>query len=580
MAAFAVLLAGFSSCDTSGRQHRGGGLEPEVPVRPGEGSETTNDVTFTDAFGEYYGTYYSDITDNFLVYLSEGAKDNDGYFTGSGKELILDIILPRTGDKKLREGVYSCSDASGRTFIFVPSYDNKNEAGKTIIDGSLYRVQRDAQHYEEYRITDGKLEIKSYVTGQLGIEATIVAGGVEYTFHFKGNIPVEDKTIQPVDDTFPGSDIYPLKAKALYNGEIYEGSDDYSLFLYYGEYADNGDFKTVGSETVFDVLATKNGGKGIAAGTYTCTGDNFTPFHVLEGLEQDGTVYPSYLYRQYDNKGDYSLELITAATVEVSGPASNCRIKAYFQTASGSFACEYEGPLEIVDNSGEPSGDVPKNVEMKNITRVVAEDWGKVWDDIECTDYRDWILYFYDKDASTTKEYTCVEILTEEKYSGSLPEMKFSKVIAPEKNKTTEFVPGVIIGGFSDKDSNAWGTWYCKGGTAWYAASKGNLDIKRDGDGYNLSFDFVDEDETYGGTFKGSYKGKVEFTKAQTSSSAALRSAGKALEPQRGAALRRAAAPARSAGAAGRKAGVRAPAAAPSGAQAPATRSNSLPKAG
>ena len=33
---------------------------------------------------------------------------------------------------------------------------------------------------------------------------------------------------------------------------------------------------------------------------------------------------------------------------------------------------------------------------MKNITRVVAEDWGKVWDGIECTDYRDWILYFYD----------------------------------------------------------------------------------------------------------------------------------------------------------------------------------------
>ena len=547
MAAFAAMLAGFGSCDTSSRQHRGGGIEPETPVRPGEGSDNPYIVELLDGWGEFYGDHYENNTDNYLVYLYEGETDSDGYFTKSAHMLTLDFILPQSNTLGLKEGVYNCSDRGG-TFSFVPAFNSKDENGNPFLDGSTLYIQTDANHHIKYGITDGKIEIQKLIGNRYDMSITVSANGTEYNFHYKGAIDITDMTQgdnPQIDTGFPGSDTYQIKAKALYNGEVYDGSDDYSLYLYYGDYLDNGDFKTKGTEMVFELLTKIDGGKGIAAGRYTCTSNDLTAFHFLDGLEEDGTIYPSYIYRQYDNTGsNWSIELVKDGNIEISRSGSQYSIKAYFTTPSGSFTCQYEGPLEIIDNRQE---EMPKNVEMNNITRVVAEDWGQVWDGIECTDYRDWILYFYDKDAESTKEYTCVEILTEKKYDKSLPEAMFSKLINPDVDKTSEFVPGVVIAGYTDSDQNAWGTWYCKGGTAWYAASKGSLDIKKKGEGYALAFDFVDEDETYGGTFKGEYSGKVEFTVASTQSAAARRSAGRDFSLQRGAAAPRAAAAAGSA---------------------------------
>ena len=530
-AAFAGILTGAGSCVDTTRQHRGddyGPEQPDDPTRPGEGTEESRDITLKVGYGEYYGQWYNDKSDSYLVYLYEGATDSEGFFTGSAHMLTLDILLPRTGELSLKEGVYKCTDAAGQTQIFIPAYESTDESGNEYLDGSTLYVQRDTKNYYTYAITDGELVVKKLVTGRYEIEARIVANGAEYTFHFKGAVNIEDKR-QTGDNGFPGSDIYQLKAKALYNGEVYDGSDDYTLYLYYGEYLDNGDFKTVGTENVFEFLTKKTGEMAIVPGTYTCTGSDFTPGHVLEGLEEDGTVYPSYIYRQYDNQGNYSLELVTDATLEISGSASDSRIKVYFTTDSGSYSCSYEGPVEMIDNR---QADVPKDVEMKDVTRVVAMDCGQVWDGIETTDYRDWILYFYDRDAESTNEYTCVEFLTKENVKGSLPDMKLSKVVQVGNPK--DFVPGVIIGGYTDDDSIAWGTWYCKGGTAHYAATKGSIDIKNVDGGYSMTFDFVDEDETYGGTFKGSYTGPVEFKVDQAQSGAARRSAGKGFSPSRG----------------------------------------------
>ena len=567
-AAFAGLAVGFSSCDTSTTRHRGG-LDPDIPddpTRPGQ--EVSHDISMTNGYGEFYGQWYNDRSDSFLLYLYEGATDADGYFTGSAHMLTLDILLPKKGDKELKEGVYQCSDADDRYYIFIPAYQSKDEQGNTFLDGSTLYIQRDPKNYSTLAITDGQLTIKKLVTGQYQVSATVVADGAEYNFSYKGSIPIEDKTggsssDEPIDGErdkyFPGHDTYSLKAKALYNGEVYDGSDDYTLYLYYGEYKDNGDFVTKGTEMVFEVLTTKTGEMRIPAGEYACTSDNFTSGHFLDGYEENGTTYPSYVYRQYDNQGNYQLELVTGGTLTVSGSGSNYTVKTYFSTASGSFLCEYEGPIEFIDNR---STDVPKAVEMNSIARVVAEDCGQVWDGIETTDYRDWILYFYDKDAESSKEYTCVEILTQEKYSGELPEMKFSKVV--QVGNPSEFVPGVIIGGFTEEGSNnAWGTWYCKGGTAWYAATKGSLDIKRDGEGYAFSFDFTDEDETYGGSFKGSYTGTVEFTKSQEPAGSARRSARLGSGAKRGAVPHAAARSGRRLAGQGRDAAVTPSAAAP-----------------
>ncbi len=547
MAAFAALLAGFSSCDTSTRQHRGG-LDPEYPEqpsRPGEGQETLRDITLKYGFAEFWGQHHGDKTDDFLVFLYNGQFDSDGNFNGS-ELLVLDLVLPKKGDLVLKEAVYDCSEEFGRTYIFVPAYHDYDPVSKEeYIDGSTLFLQRGSSQGQTLEITGGQLVIKRLISGY-SIEGTVQVGSVEYTIHFKGGLRVEDMTkVTPSGEEFPGSDIFELKAKAQYNGEVYEGSDDYTLFLYYGEYDANGDFRTKGTEVVFEFLTKLSDGKSIEARTYPSTSDNFTAGYVLEGVVENDVTYPSYVYRQFDNQGNYALDLITSANVTVSRSGQDYVIDAKYVTDTGSHSIRYEGPIPITDASGQGGGsgeDIPKNVEMKNITHVVAEDWGKVWDGIECTDYRDWILYFYDKDAATTNEYACVEFLTKENVRGSLPEMKLNKVV--QIGNPSEFVPGVIIAGYTDDDNYVWGTWYCKGGYGQFAASKGSLEIKPSGNGYSMAFDFVDEDETYGGTFKGSYTGQVEFTVDQGASQAPRKAAGRFFSPHRGTAVARSARPA------------------------------------
>lgn len=366
LAAIASGIISFASCDVT--PHRGGGgYEPEKPNRPGEGDGT---VELYYGYGDFYGPYYNDKTDNYLIYLYEGETDSQGNFTRAATFLTLDFILPRKGDLKLQEGEYICSDR-GEAFTFIPGWINR-ENGQSFLDGSKIYIQQSPSKYAEYAISSGKISIYPLITGQYEIKCNVAANGHEYSFYFKGTIDIED-------------------------------------------------------------------------------------------------------HSQSQGGGD----------------------------------------------EGGNEGDIPKNVEMNSINRVVAEDWGMVWDGIPCTSYRDYILYFYDKDYSTTSEYTCIEILTEEKYQRALPDATFNKVVAV--GSPDEFVPGAIIAGYSDDDDFAWGTWYCKGGIAWYAASKGSLEMKATEKGYSLVFDFVDEDETYGGTFKGSYEGKVEFTVPETKSGDAVR---------------------------------------------------------
>lgn len=359
VAAIVFGIVGLASCDVNTPHRGGGGYEPEQPNRQGESDGT---IELLYGYGDFYGPYYNDKTDNFLIYLYEGETDNDGYFTKSATFLTLDFVLPRKGDLKLQEGDYICSD-KGEPFSFVPGWNNTVN-GKPIIDGSKLYIQQSKTKYAEYAVTSGKISIYPLITGQYEIKATVAANGHEYSFYFKGEIEILDQF----------------------------------------------------------------------------------------GPEEGG--------------GD------------------------------------------------EPEPDVPETVEMKNITHVVAEDWGMIWDEIPCTSYKDYVLYLYDKDYDTTKEYTCIEILTEEKFRKSLPDATFNKVVAI--GSPGDFVPGAIVAGYSEDDGTAWGTWYCKGGTAWYAATKGSLEMKATDKGYKLVFDFVDEDPTYGGSFKGAYEGKVEFIDAQT----------------------------------------------------------------
>lgn len=317
----------------------------------------------------------------------------------------------------------------------------------------------------------------------------------------------------PQKETFPGSSTYEFKAKAIYLGDQYGTCDDYVLYLYYGNYDENGELIGAGTELAFDMMCPVYTEMYIAPGTYNCSSDDFSQFHFLDGVEEKGTVYPSYLYRQYsDQENDYEMDLITAGTITVSNTGTTYTITANFTAGNEQYKSTYTGPIAFEDQSG--GGEVSGLVEMNDIKGVEIVNWGQLWEAADANgDYyklpvNDWVIYF---DGQGKDEYVQVELLTDkdaEDVTGL-----FNEIITLDHPE--EFKAGTVLYGY-DEDNIAYGTWYCSDGNAIYAATKGQISISRKDDIYSFTFDFIDEE--YDGEFKGQYTGKVTVSTAETTS--------------------------------------------------------------
>lgn len=315
---------------------------------------------------------------------------------------------------------------------------------------------------------------------------------------------------------FPGDQTYRLMADAVYYGDKnYPDADQFNLYLYWGEYDSNNDFKADGTELVFDVLCPKTGKMALSPGKYTCVHDEFTPFHFLDGYEENGEIYPSYAY--YKSGKESKVVRITDGTMEISTYSGKYNITIVFKAempgskTTAQYKVIFDGELPYTDGRGSVDRDVPKSVEMKAISKVTAEYWGQIWEDNDqkTIPVDDWVLYLYGENADNDNEYATIEIFTEPGAKALAPGIynDFAQLGHIEK-----FKPGAVLAGYIEGEDNiAYGTWYCKNGTAYYAASKGQLVIAVKDDLYSLSFDFTDEDEVYGGSFKGSYMGKVSI---------------------------------------------------------------------
>lgn len=362
MAAFAGIMVGMSACIPDGIHHRGGGYEPDpVPVRPGgDAPGISNDIELEYGYADYYGQYYTDKSDNFLLYMCAGETDSEGYFKKSGVILTLDLLLPMRGSREIAAATYMCSD-NGDYYSFIPTYKSKDSD----FDGSSLYIQTGKNTNATYAVTGGTVQIQRKVTGVYEIKADIVTeGGVEYHFTFKGMIDIEDKTqgggeVEPDDPenpgakpVFPGAN-EPWAARAQYNGRCFdnENVDEYTLYLSAGKYASNGvDFVTEGTEIAIEVLTNPSDGRSIPAGTYTCTSTDPQPFRFYDGYEHDGLLDPSFFYRQFSTKeGDYSLESITSGTLEVGKSGEDYSVAFAFGCSSGSYMIRYEGGINFYD---------------------------------------------------------------------------------------------------------------------------------------------------------------------------------------------------------------------------------------
>lgn len=375
MAAFAGIVAAMSSCDPE-YHRRGRGYEPDDgPGRHIDEPDTPSKkdvIEFENGYGEFYGTWYTDDTDNYLVYLYEGETDEDGYFTKSATMLTLDLLVPRKGFGTLPSNGYSCND-NGAVYTFIPSYDDKDEDGNKFINGSVLYVQQRADRYAYYSITGGYLSISYKVTGQYEISGELTTENGPYKFHFKGAIDLEDKTqggdvdpeepVEPADrPSFPGPEGAAWKARAQYNGTCVDNADvdEFTLYLSKGDYAANGlDFVTSGTEIAIEVLTGRSDGKSIPEGTYSCISKDPQPFRFYDGyVDENGEMYPSFFYRQYSTKeGDYSLEKIISGTLVVQRSGTDYGLSFAFSCPStgyvpNGYKVNYSGPVPFTKAPG------------------------------------------------------------------------------------------------------------------------------------------------------------------------------------------------------------------------------------
>ena len=326
----------------------------------------------------------------------------------------------------------------------------------------------------------------------------------------------DDDKDDGTESNFPGSDKYETRVKARYFGDKYaqynKNVDDYVLYLYFGEYDEDGNFVDAGTEAAFDMLCPVTEGMKISAGSYTCTSTDVSPYHFLDGAEEDGYMYPSFFYRQYSTT-NASTDLITDGTVKVSGGGDNYSIEATFKAGSNTYKWTYTGSIEFIDETS--GGDIPSEVTIDRFSRATVENLGSIWNDNstgKAIAVDDWVVYLYGENYNTDKEYVMIELLSAQG-AKSLPAGKYTEFVNDVNTAAvSDFKAGRIIGGYADQSSNtAYGTWYCKGGTAYYAALTGKLSIEAGESGvYTLDFSFTDTDETYGGSFSGCYRGKLE----------------------------------------------------------------------
>lgn len=302
--------------------------EPEYP-------EPTYLGDFNAAQVLYYGDYYENGCDNYIVRVISGPVSSDLTLTGSGLVVYLDINAPQSKYIGLPSGTYSPLYSGDRLEY---KYVRGGTEGTGNVTGSyICRFIGASDNGKAYEIADGDIKV-SYRGSLITIEGIITAAGVDYDFYYSGPVDVVDKT-ENTDDVDKTWSI----AEACNYGDYYGvGADNWFIML------SNADYDSTGECVNLEINANSTDGS-LPTGTFKIVDGTVKPGMGVAGWiddENGGYIYGTWYC--YDEVGVYGA---TEGTISISakGRIYTITYNCYDSIEKGSFSGTYTGTLDYFD---------------------------------------------------------------------------------------------------------------------------------------------------------------------------------------------------------------------------------------
>lgn len=325
-----------------------------------------NEFYLSESSAQCWGYYYNEKTLNYTLKLSSGRYSANGDFVGEGVELSLDLLAKPSENMFITAGTYTISHDNFVPMVFLDGYEEDGQ-----VYPSYFYVKYRNGNYLLETIQNGTVTI-DYRGSEMIVDARVYTRDRKlYKFTYQGVVRVENHAGEVNPGTGGGSGSgsgsgtgnvkanYKMDfvAGASYKGtEFSKDTDNYSLTLASGQYADNGDFVDKGVELAIDFLCKTSSTIALQTGTYTCTFNEYKPLRFLEGFysEDDECTYPTYVYIQYDNNGNYDLLNVIDGTIKVSQSNGDYTIAADLVVDDGKksrYTFDYKGRINFSNDA-------------------------------------------------------------------------------------------------------------------------------------------------------------------------------------------------------------------------------------
>lgn len=254
--------------------------------------------------GQYFGTEYSGISDNYYFYLSDKGFDAEGYGIPGGTYFHLDLYseiqdLERGLDGYIVPAGTYTFDAEGLeagTFSAYTSLQKLDDEGN---------LEFDAKYAEGGEIT---------VT-ENGIIANLIFEGVPYLITFEGVPACEDGRAPEYYTTLTGDYQLNIRDDAsllmIYYGDFYDcGYDNYLMYIQTPD--------MIGDMFQSDIVSGGNEMGTSIAGTYNVAYDAPGQFLYIPGYVNGGYMEGTWFFNSPDGQYYGDMAPITGGTIEIA----------------------------------------------------------------------------------------------------------------------------------------------------------------------------------------------------------------------------------------------------------------------